>query len=458
MPTLLVVDDEEPLARNIARYLDPRGWDVCIALSAEDALSRVAKLGPDVILLDFNLPGVTGLAAIEMLIQRDPHARIVMLTGQPSVQLAVDAMKAGARDFLMKPLSLASLEGLLKKITIEVRSGKENAYRKEKSRSSVEEIVGESAAMVDLKKRIRRIAQMEPREGRPPPVLITGETGVGKELVAQACHFESPRAGGPFLEVNCAAIPVHLLESELFGHERGAFSGASDRRIGLIEAADGGTLFLDEIGEMEGALQAKLLKFLDDHRVRRLGGVHDRRVDVRIVSATNQDLGGQIEAGLFRADLYHRLGVIRLNVPALRERREDIPMLACHFVQDLGKKYRRPGMKISEQAIAALVKNQWPGNVRELMNQIERAIFNCTEGVIEAMDVSSEDRWAATPKTVSTESELDKVQGKLIRDSLEMADWNVVKAAANLGVTRDTLRYRMKRLGLQRPQESHGGC
>ena len=455
MPTLLVVEDEEPFAKNIASYLGARGWDVEISLNAEDALARVASIGPDVILLDFNLPGISGLAAMEMLRDRDPYARIVMLTGQSSVQLAVDAMKAGARDFLVKPVTLAGLGELLGKLMRDVRIHKEVSYRHSKGLGSANDLIGESAVMVELRQRIRRAVEIEPEGGFPPSILITGETGSGKELVARACHAESRRRDGPFLEVNCSAIPVNLLESELFGHERGAFTDARERRIGLIEAADGGTLFLDEIGEMDVALQAKLLKFLDDHRVRRLGGLQERRVDLRVIAATNRDLGQRVQEGVFRADLYHRLGVVRFGVPSLRERRGDIALLARHFLTELGARYGKPDIRLADKAVAALDAHRWPGNVRELRNLIEQAVLIANDSVIDLPDLMLAEPVIPAAIGGGAVMELATAEAELIRNALEQSGWNVVHAAAALGVTRDTLRYRIKRLGLRRP-ESRG--
>ncbi len=466
MASLLLIEDEETLAKNIARFLQHSGWDVEIAGTAEEGLARVAGLAPDVIVLDFSLPRMDGLAALSILRERDPCARIVMLTGQASVELAVDVMKAGAVDFLAKPVVLAQLKQVLDKVVKEVRVRNQLAYYQGRYAGGCAELIGQSPVLTALKERLCRVVQDESSDGRAPPsLLITGETGSGKELVARACHYESPRRKGPFIEVNCATLSGNLLESELFGHERGAFTDARERKIGLIEAADGGTLFLDEIGEMDLALQAKLLKVLDDHRFRRLGSVQERRVDVRVIAATNQVLAQRVEQGSFRSDLLHRLRVIGLSVPALRERGADIGLLAAHFLEQFGRSYGKPVRALTAAAQAALCAHDWPGNVRELRNTIEQAVLTARDEVIDVEDLLLPKAQEACPPVVpvvpcppqgaaaaSTVASLASMERECIALGLENSGWNVTRTADLLGISRDTLRYRMERFQLRRSE------
>ena len=455
MPTLFLIEDEATLAKNIARYLERHGWDVEIATTAEDALQRVAGVGPDVIMLDFNLPGMDGLAALAILRERDPQARIVMLTGHASVQLAVDAMKAGTSDFITKPVVLANLVRVLDRLVKDAHLRQEIAYYHARDAGGLDQLVGESPDLVELKTRIRRVVQVKStNEGPPPSILISGETGSGKELVARACHYESARSNGPFVEVNCAAIPMNLLESELFGHERGAFTDARERKIGLIEAADGGTLFLDEIGEADLSIQAKLLKVLEDQRIRRLGSVQERRVDVRVIAATNQSLEQKVQEGRFRADLLYRLRVVHFVVPPLRVRGTDIELLAHGFIEQFGRRYGKPALAFTPGALEALRTYSWPGNVRELRNFIEQTVLLAQRETIDAADLSLPQLAPplakhATPN-VGDGVELALVERDLILQALEKTGWNITQAARMLGISRDTLRYRIERHRLTR--------
>lgn len=456
MPHLLLIEDEATLAKNIALYLTRYGWEVDIATTAEEALERSDPGAPDVALLDFNLPGMDGLAALPKLRARDPQLRVVMMTGHANVQLAVDAMKGGTTDFISKPVVLAELRRLLDKLVDDRRLRVEVAYHHARAAGGLDDLVGACTAMAELKARIRRAVQVHVTDGTPPPsILVTGETGSGKELVARATHFESPRRAGPFIELNCASIPANLLESELFGHERGAFTDARERKIGLIEAADGGTLFLDEIGEADTGLQAKLLKVIEDQRFRRLGSVQERRVDVRVVAATNQPLEQRVREGKFRADLLYRLRVLHFAVPALRARGEDVELLAERFLQQFGRKYAKPPLALAPGARAALRSHPWPGNVRELRNLMEQTVLLAASDVIEASDLAlqrpvadSESMAAAGGGTMA----LATVEVGLLRQALEKTEWNITQAAQILGISRDTMRYRIEKYGLMRSE------
>ena len=456
MPSLLLIEDEETLAKNTALYMERYGWSVVIAPSAEDALLNLGDVAPDVVLLDFNLPGMNGLEALSRIRQRNPHARVVMLTGHANIQLAIDAMKAGSSDFLSKPVVLAELRRVLDKMVGAAPAPAMPVAPVAPASGSLDMLIGESSEMRELKSRVRRVVKVNTLDGGPPPaILIGGETGSGKELVARACHFESARRDGPFIELNCAAIPDHLLESELFGYERGAFTDARERKIGLIEAADGGTLFLDEIGEANLTIQAKLLKVLEDQRFRRLGSVREQRVDIRIIAATNQNLDNSVKEGHFRADLLYRLRVINFMIPPLRERGSDIGLLAARFLEQMGRRYGKETLTLTGDAIDALQKYEWPGNVRELRNVIEQTVLLATGPMVDAHALSlphaaALQSVAGTHAGTNGDMGLAAAEIDLIRRALENTGWNITRAAVVLGVSRDTLRYRMEKHGLQK--------
>jgi len=451
---VLVVEDEAALARNIVSFLAGSGYEARSAGSAEEALRVLESFRPDVVLLDFNLPGMNGLQAIERLREVDPRLRIVMMTGHASVELAVDAMKAGAYDFLTKPISLSELRLMLEKLTREERQTEALAYyrAREERTSGLDKLVGECAAMQQLRASIGKVVAGDHalRDGNPPAVLVTGETGTGKELVARALHFEGPRREHPFVEINCAAIPAQLLESELFGHERGAFTDAKSKKLGLVETADGGTLFLDEIGDMELALQAKLLRLLEDRSVRRVGGLRDQAVNVRIVAATHRQLDARVAEGKFRADLFFRIRMVHLAIPALRDRGEDLLQLADHFLAHHARRYGREGLSLSADVRRALLHHRWPGNVRELRNVMEQAVLMTTGPVIESVDLD----WlpaASGAASAAAAPSLDQLEREALLKALESSRGNVSQAARLLGISRDALRYRIEKHGLSIP-------
>ena len=460
MLSLVIIEDETILAKNIVTYLRRLNHEVRHAETGESGLALVDSERPDVVILDYNLPGLDGLELLTRIRAIDPVIKIIMATGAGSEQLAVDAMKAGAYDYLTKPLVLAKLKMVLDKIAGEVRLSQElNYYRKkEAGEGGIEQLTGESTPMLLLKGLIAQVLEAERclTDAEPPAVLITGETGSGKELVARALHFAGPRRAKPFIEVNCSSIPTNLLEAELFGYERGAFTDAKERKLGLIEAAEGGTLFLDEIGEIDLALQAKLLRLLEDKRVRRLGSVRDNKVDVRIVTATNRNLEQQIRDGKFRPDLYFRLRIVQLEVPPLRERGSDIANLAEHFLAMHRARYGKPQLSFSPEVLATFAAYAWPGNVRELRNAIEQSVIMARSDLLYPSDLSfSGDLSAAAaspaPSAVSPLKatippgglSLNEVERTLLVQALERCGGNVSKAARMLGVSRDTLRYRI---------------
>jgi DNA-binding NtrC family response regulator len=453
---ILIIEDEALLARNLARYLQRARHEVVTAGTVADGEARYDEAAPDVLIIDHNLPDGTGTDLIRRIRRNDLSTKIIMMTAHGNVAVAVEAMRAGADDYVTKPVSLDEMGLLVDRLVSRSAAEETLAYlrRREESRSGLDQIVGASAAIVAMKQRIGQVLAMEARqvEGTPPPVLITGETGTGKELVARALHFDGKRRSAPFVEINCAALPGHLIESELFGHEKGAFTDARERRVGLIQSADHGTLFLDEIGDMSLVAQAKLLKVLEEGRVRPLGSTRDRAVDVRIVAATNAAIEARTRDGTFRSDLYYRLCGVSIATPRLRDREGDVLLLARHFLQMHCKRYGRAGMTLGPAAEAPLLRHTWPGNVRELSNVIEQAAMLATADEIGDADLMlrepppSED----APVTGEGPSTLQSIERDQIAQALARSSGNVTVAAEALGISRDTLRYRMERHGIRR--------
>jgi two-component system, NtrC family, response regulator AtoC len=461
MPAVLIIEDETILAKNVRTYLARHGFEARVAESAEAGLTALDEFSPDVVLVDYNLPGMNGLELLAELKRRDPGANVVMLTGHGSVQVAVDAMKLGAADFLGKPIALDELRLVLERVLSQRRIEGALAYYRDRQAetSGVARLLGSSPPMTTLKQKLGQLIQAEQgmREGAAPAVLIHGETGTGKELVARALHFDGVRQARPFVELNCASIPTNLLEAELFGYERGAFTDARQRKAGLVEAAEGGTLFLDEIGEVDIAVQAKLLKLLEDRTVRRLGGLREQTVDVRFVAATNRDLEQMVRESRFRADLFFRLRIVDIVIPPLRSRGDDVLLLARTFLKDHGGRYGKPNLRLSPAAELALCNYAWPGNVRELRNAVEQAVLLASRDVIEASQfpfceslaagpsMESAAETAARPALPDSGVNLGDVERDLVLQALERTGWNVTRAAQLLGVSRDTLRYRMEK-------------
>jgi DNA-binding NtrC family response regulator len=453
---VLIVEDEACLAANVRTYLLRQGYEAEIAGSAEQALAMLDSFRPDTVLLDVRLPGMDGLSALKALRAVDSKLTVILTTGHGSVETAVQAMKAGAYDFLMKPVSLGKLKLLLEKATGEERQAETLSYlqRRAAPQAALENLLGDSEPMRELKRRMQQLLESERqlRDGALPAVLITGETGAGKELVARALHFSGPRGARPFVEINCAAIPTQLLESELFGHERGAFTDARERKLGLVETAEGGTLFLDEIGDMDPGLQAKLLKLLEEKTLRRIGSVRDQKADVRIIAATHQPVEALAREGRFRRDLYFRLRIVTLAVPPLRSRGDDIALLAEHFLGLHCARYNKKGLRFSPRALRALRAHGWPGNVRELRNIIEEAVLltPAGAGLVDELNLAP----AASPvlplaiEAPAEGSLLANAERDLLRQALDSTGWNVTQAARLLGVSRYTLRYRIEKFQL----------
>jgi DNA-binding NtrC family response regulator len=462
---VLVVEDETILGDSIRTYLEHHGYAAMVARSGEEALRLVAEASPDVALVDLRLPGMDGLEALRQLQEASPTTTVIMMTAHGSIASAVEAIKKGAFDYLTKPVALDVLRVSVDRAVAHLRQARELSYHKARTAagSHLSEIVGASAPVQALRERIRQIAALDsPGDGRTPTVLVRGETGTGKQLVARAIHYESPRAGGPFIEINCAAIPPTLLEAELFGYEKGAYTDARTAKPGLFEAADGGTLFLDEIGHMDVALQVKLLKAIEDKTVRRLGALVTKRTTARIVAATNRDLEAAVAEGAFRADLYYRIRVLTIDMPPLRERGEDVLLLARHFVGRFTAEYGLPPKVLSPAAEASLLGYAWPGNVRELAHVIERAVLLHKGDVLEAEPLGLAPAAARGSVVVEPAGRvivdfssgsivLEDVERSLIVQALDASGWNRVEAAERLGISRDTLRYRIEKYQLQPP-------
>jgi two-component system response regulator AtoC len=501
--SILIVDDERTLARSIKIFLADQGYETEVAENADKALELLDKVHPEIVFLDVSLPGMNGIELLKKLKEYDPSLAVIMMTAYGSIEGAVEAIKLGAFDYLKKPVDLEELRLLAERARETSRLRQELIYYRDRAAKDTPfgEIVGQSPVMRDVLDRVRQIAELE----ETPPVLITGETGTGKGLIARTLHAYSRRSTRPFIEVNCTAIPATLMEAELFGHERGAFTDARESRMGLFEAADGGFLFLDEVGDIELALQGKLLRAIEDRTVRRIGGIRDRLVDVRILAATHRNLLREIDADRFRKDLYFRLAVILLHLPPLRERGQDILLLANHFLRKFSSKYGKEIEGIDGRAAQLLSDYPWPGNIRELSHVIERAVLWSADGelrleqlslaampvtrrstaqpVHEAAGVGNSRPAGAEPRTApdwaAVESEtaaqrsadpssvdrvapsslppegvgLEDVERSMIVQALREAGGNQSRAARRLGLTRDTLRYRLKKFGLtERPK------
>jgi two-component system nitrogen regulation response regulator NtrX len=449
---ILIVDDEQGIRAALGQLLEFEGYEVRTAANAVDGLSEYAKFKPHLVFMDVKMAGIDGLEALRKLREQDPNAVVVMISGHATIQTAVEATQHGAYDILEKPLDTDRILVTLRNALAHLGLHEENARLRDSVRSRFE-IVGTSYAIRTVTEKIELVAKT------PARVLITGENGTGKELVAQAIHANSPRAKGPFVEVNCAAIPSELIESELFGHMKGSFTGAVQDRAGKFEQADGGTLFLDEIGDMSLAAQAKVLRVLQDGVVTRIGGAKPVHVDVRVLAATNKNVEAEIAAGRFREDLYYRLNVVPIHVPPLRERREDIPLLIGHFVGQLTGPAGLASRTVGEDAVARLSQLDWPGNVRELRNTIERLLILASGPRITPDDV---DRLAGRRSETGEGglgSLLDVPTFEEFKHAAERAylvaklrayDWNVSETARALEMPRSNLYKKIERYGLSR--------
>jgi len=455
---VMIIEDEQVLAKNIKTYLERHEYEAMVLHSGEDAIGRLDAFQPDVVVLDYHLPKMHGLDVLAHIRSRAPRIKVIMITGNATVEVAVQAMKAGAFDYLAKPVVLGELKLLVDRALGQERVETTLDYiqARQASDSCLSKLLGESPPMRTLKDKILRLAAAESSlsDDDLPAVLITGETGTGKEVVARAVHFQGPRKSQPFIELNCASIPTHLLEAELFGYERGAFTDARERKYGLVEAADGGTLFLDEIGELEVPVQIKLLKVLEEKKVRRLGGLRENRINFRIIAATNQNLDRRVQEGKFRSDLYYRLRMVHLPLPALREREGDVLVLARAFLAMHGARYRKPHLCFTPAAERKLQAWHWPGNVRELRNMLEQVVLMAQDGAITPDELLFPGPLAPLEIPAPTLDggqtfNLEGMERQFLTAALDKADWNVTHAARMLGLSRDTLRYRMEKYNIR---------
>jgi len=447
--TVLIVDDEELVRWSLRERLRKDGYTV---LESGTVASAIEKLTPavDLVLLDQRLPDGDGLTLLRQIKESSPDTLVILMTAFSTVENAVAAMKHGAYHYLNKPFNLDDVSVVVEKALETSRLRREvRLLRGSQSRDyGFDAIIGSSSAMVEAKSLLERIAASP-----ATTVLLTGETGTGKDLAAKAIHFNSERASKPFVNITCSALPEQLLESELFGHERGAFTDARQQKRGLLETADGGTVFLDEIGEMTPGLQAKLLRFLEDRTFKRVGGLNDIRVDVRVIAATNRSLDDEVRAGRFREDLFYRLQVMPVRLPPLRERVGDIRLLVAHYIDRYNREFRKRVRGLQPGAQAMLDQYRWPGNVRELRNAIERAMLLADHGLLGAEDFATLSK-AGTPATFRLPPEgvdLETVERQLVIQALQRAGGNQTQAGHLLGINRDQVRYRIEKFGLTKP-------
>jgi DNA-binding NtrC family response regulator len=452
MEKILIIDDEAFIRENVERVLRDEGYQVLAAPDGGSALELVGGEEIDLALLDLNLGAENGIDVLKELKALDPELLVIVITGYGSVETAVEALKLGAFHYMKKPFKADALK-LVVKLALQTNSLKREVRAIRQGELEFFEkipMVGASNAMKETLRQAREVARHP-----EATVLITGESGTGKELIAKTIHHLSPRREAPFIEINCASIPVNLLESELFGHEKGAFTDAGSRKPGLFETANKGTIFLDEVGEMEPAVQAKLLRVLESRTVRRVGGTRSIDVDVRVIAATNRNLKERINQGLFREDLFYRLNVFPIHIPPLRERREDIPALTAFFLEVYNRKFTRTFREIAPQAHSLLSAYPWPGNIRELKNTIERICIMQSGPVLLPHHLPAEIAAAAsshsTVPTVSDEGleeAVSRFERELIAAALEQCRGNVLQAAQALKIPRGTLRYKMEKHGL----------
>jgi DNA-binding NtrC family response regulator len=449
--TILVVDDEDLIRWSLKQRLSADGHDVLEAATGQAAIDQMAN-GVDLVLLDYRLPDIDGLSVLRELKKFDADLLVILLTSFVSVETAVEAMKLGAFHFANKPFNLDEISATVARAleTTRLRHEVRQLRASEARPYGLRAIVGESEPIGALRQLVAKVAKSP-----ASTVLLTGESGTGKDLVAKVIHYNSDRASQPFMNITCSALPENLLESELFGHERGAFTDARTQKRGLFESADGGTVFLDEIGEMVPALQAKLLRVLEEKRFKRVGGAADIKVDVRVVAATNRDLEQRVGTGDFRSDLYYRLNVLPIRLPALREHADDIPVLADYFIDAFNTEFRRRVTGLSAKAVQLLKTYGWPGNVRELRNVVERAMLLAEANRLDTHDFSSL-RFGATSTDVfqlpANGVDLEALERSLVEQALRRAGGNQTKAAQLLGLNRDQIRYRVEKFGLSTAQ------
>lgn len=455
MFTILVADDEKSMTEFLEIMLNRDGYEVITASSAEEAMDAIENRGIDLVITDINMPRAGGMAVLKRAIERDADLPVIMITAFASTDTAVEAMKMGAYDYITKPFRLDEIKLTISK-ALERRKDKAEIRRlkEETARSySAGELLGKSEKMQGLFRLIRKVADSK------STVLVTGESGSGKELVAKAIHYLSDRKGKPFMSINCGAMPEQLLESELFGHQKGSFTGAHADKKGLMELADGGTFFLDEIGEAPLSVQVKMLRVLQEREFKRVGGVKDIKVDIRVIAATNQDLAELIKAGRFREDLYYRLNIITLGVPPLRERKDDIPILITKFIEKYSREDNRRVTSISSDAMSFLERHNWRGNVRELENVIERAVVLATGPRIEtenlpdyirlSTEATAVERIEVPDDGLDLEAKLAAMEKEYLLMALEKSGGRKKEAARLVNLTFRSFRYKLSKYGIK---------
>jgi len=453
--SILIIDDEVFFAKKLAKNLTNAGYNTFTAFNGKDGIRLALENNPKIAVVDFKLPDIDGIEVLKSFSKMDNPPISIIITAHGYVEAAVSAMRLGAYDFVEKPFPVDKLKIIIQNAlsSASLKKTVDVATKKERRKHSFDSLVGDSDSINKVKELLKKLAA-----GDAKMVLITGETGTGKGLAAKVLHYNGPRAEKPFMEMNCAAIPENLLESELFGYEAGAFTDAKKSRSGILEDADGGSILLDEIGDMSLNLQAKLVKVIEERTFRRLGGKKDIHVDVQIIAATNKDLREQVKKQQFRDDLFHRLNVINFEMPTLRERKQDIPLLTDRFINYFNQDLNKSITSVPEEVMKSFKLYDWPGNVRELRSTIERAMILTEGGELNPIYINLE----TEEKEIKVKSEgsrmmleismddssLDEIEQKIIKQALEENDWNQTKTAKALKINRQNLRYRMKKMGL----------